>query len=408
MSWKAITAINAAGLSPFVAEGERNSVLSTTEVDKSQSYKSIGHDDFTTFEAIQAAEGFEDVRALSVANTLSALMVDEEKAILGGNATDIGKPAATGFSAADEASAGPFTAATAYDFGVSALTLFGYLNGATGRSGGVDANGETDGRTLTTFSTGSGKTSVTLTWAAVRGAVAYNVFIGTHSGTLYYAFTTTQTSITINSTVLAALPGSGNTPNTADQSGDALAFDGIIPQIQAAGGGAYFKDLAGGTLTADNAGGISQWDVALKYLYDHSRIGPSLVLVSSQEAQNALRKIAANGSSTVLRLTAAVAPDGSVSGGLMLADYLNKFTQQRVPVMTHPYLPAGNTLFLSEKLPYPNNNVPNVFEIDVRQEYTQYEWALVKRRYEYGVYASECLKAYFPAGCAALVGGADG
>ena len=408
MSWKAITAINAAGLSPFVAEGERNSVLSTTEVDKSQSYKSIGHDDFTTFEAIQAAEGFEDVRAMSVANTLSALMVDEEKAILGGNASDIGKPSATGFSAADEASAGPFTASTAYDFGISALTLFGYLNGATGRSGGVDSNGETDGRTLTTFSTGSGKTSVTLTWAAVRGAVAYNVFIGTHSGTLYYAFTTTQTSITINSTVLAALPGSGHTPNTADQSGDALAFDGIIPQIQAAGAGAYFKDLAGGTLTADNAGGISQWDVALKYLYDHARIGPSIVLVSSQEAQNALRKIAANGSSTVLRLTAAVAPDGSVSGGLMLADYLNKFTQQRVPVMTHPYLPAGNTLFLSEKLPYPNNNVPNVFEIDVRQEYTQYEWALVKRRYEYGVYASECLKAYFPAGCAALVGGADG
>src|SRR4051794_29301979 len=43
--WKAITAINAAKLKAGVAEGVRNSVVSTTVEDKVQAYKSFGLDD---------------------------------------------------------------------------------------------------------------------------------------------------------------------------------------------------------------------------------------------------------------------------------------------------------------------------------------------------------------------------
>lgn len=409
VEWKAITAINADGLDGFVAEGARNTLAKTTTDSKSAAYKSMNNEGKTTFEAIAGGKGFEDVHALDVANTLAGLMVMEEVAILGGNVSAIGKPGAmtTPYGAADSANSGPFTASTAYDFAVSALTLKGFRASATGH-GSADAAGETDGRTLTTFSTGSGKTSVTLSWPAVRGAVAYNVFIDVHSGTPFYAFTTTQTKITIDSTVLAAIPTSGNVKNSADQTANALAFDGIIPQIQASAGAAYFKDLQGLTFTGDAAGGIVEIDAALKNIYDRVYVGPTLMLVSSQEAQNLVKKVAANGSTTVLRINAEVGANGAIAGGLRLGSYLNKFTQSDIEIMSHPFLPAGTVLLLSERLPYQDNNVPNVFEIDARQEYTQVEYGLATRAFEYGVWASEVLKVYFPSGCAAIVGASNG
>ena len=361
MSWKAITDINAGKLKAGVATGLRNSNLQTSEVEKSQTYKPFGLDNYVDFDAQDAAKNFEDVRAMAVTNTMTAVMVEEEKILLGGNVTAIGKPGA--FTAADSNNAGPFTALTAYDFGVSALTLYGYLNGATGHAS-ADAPDESDERTLTTFTTGSGKTAVALTIPAVRGAVAYNIYIGTHSGTRYYACTVTTTKPVIDSTLLAALPGSGNVANTLDKTADSLSFDGVIAQLAVSGSGAYFKDLAGATLTGDNAGGIVEWDAALKDIYDRTRMGPTLILVGSQVAKDAKSKIAANGSTTVLRITESVGAGGSISGGLFLADYLNPYMQETVPVKTHPFLPSGIVLFLGERVPYANSNVPNVFEID--------------------------------------------
>jgi hypothetical protein len=418
VQWRAITGINTTAIKAGVAEGNRNSVVSTAEVDHSQAYKTFGLDDFVTFDAVDAAAGFMDIRAEATANLLAATMVEEEKIILGGNVQAIGKPAAmtTPYGAADSSAAGPFTASTAYDFAVSALTSYGYLNAATGRTGGVDASDETDGRTLTTFTTGSGKTSVVLSWGAVRGAVAYNVFIGTHSGTLYYAFTTAQTSIIIDSTVLAALPGSGHTPNLADQTADALSYDGLIPQIEASaisqytGNGAYFHDMQGAQLSSDNANGVPEIDAMLRYLWDHWRIGPTALIVNAQEAQNIATAIVQGGNAAgTTRWVQQVNADGTVTGGLVADSYRNKFTAPRIiPIEIHPYLAPGTIIAISERLPFPRTNVPNPFEIDMRREYTQYDWAQVARKFEFGVYAAGCLKAYFPAGCGTIVGIRDG
>lgn len=400
VNWKAITAINAAKVKAGVAEGVRNSVVSTTEVDKVQSFKSFGLDDSATFEAIDSGRGFEDVRAMATANLLSAVMVEEEKIILGGNTTVIGKPASLTFADTAADASGSLTAATTYYYAVSALTLYGYLNGATGH-GTADSADETDGRTgnHATTASGAGSDSTIVTWPAVRGAVAYNVFIGTTS-TVHYLATVTVPSYTFT----AAPTDTGNVPNTSDQTADTLSFDGVIPQVQVSTSGAYYRDLANATLTGDNAGGIVEIDVMLKSLYDTSRIGPTAAIVNSQEAGNMLAKVAANGSTTTLRLNATVAADGVIRGGLVLGSYLNKYTQTEFPIITHPYMAPGTITAISERLPYPNNNVPNPFELEVLREYTQYDWALVQRKYEFGVYGREALKVYFPAGCGTIAG----
>jgi hypothetical protein len=440
VQWRAITGINVNSLKPGVADGLRNSVVSTAERDRIQSFKSFGYDDFVTIDAQDSAANIYDLRAEASANLLAAVMATgEEPLILGGNVTAIGKPAA--FTAVDGATAvaGPFTAATAYDFAVSALTHFGYAAGATGHAS-ADALDETDGQTLTTYTSGSGKTSPILSIPAVRGAVAYNVYIGAHSGTKYYAFTTTATKVTIvtaagaatmaatpatytaalygTPVVLAALPGSGNVPNSADQTADALAFDGLLPQIEAnAGsqyydatahyqGGGYYADLKGGTYTSDGGNGIVELDAMLKGLWDTSRIGPTRIYVNSQEAESWGKLIVQAGAGVgTYRWTQQVNADGSVTGGLVADSYRNKFTGPRIiPIEIHPYLAPGTVLALAERLPFPRANVPSAFQLEVLREYTQYEWAMVQRRWEFGIYARECLKVYFPAGCGVIVG----
>ncbi|MFI5337959.1 MAG: hypothetical protein ACHQ5A_14310, partial [Opitutales bacterium] len=202
VQWRAITGINVAGLKPGVADGLRNNVVSTAERDRQQAFKSFGYDDFVTFDAQDSAANVYDLRAEASANLLAAVMATgEEPIILGGNVTALGKVTFVDGNITDGIAAGvvgPFTATNQYDFAVTALTQFGYANGAAGHVA-ADSPDETQAQTVVaTHSMAATKTAPTLTWPALRGAVAYNVYIAaTHGGTLYYAFTTTATKVTI-------------------------------------------------------------------------------------------------------------------------------------------------------------------------------------------------------------------
>jgi hypothetical protein len=447
VQWRAITAINVGGLKAGVPDGLRNNVISSSERDRQQAFKSFGLDDFVTYDAQDTAQGFMDLRAEATANLLAAVMVEEEKLILGGNVQALGRPvfAAANITDIPAGVVGPFTATTAYDYSVSALTSYGYLNGATGH-GTADSPDETQGQAANvTKTTGGGITAQVLSGYATRGAVAYNVFIGASGGIHYYAFTTTATRVTIctaagyttfvgapatypvatygTPVILAALPVAGNVPNTNDLTGDALSFDGLIPQFQAnansqfqdltAGslysGGGYYRDLLGGQLTADNANGINEIDTMLKSLWDTARIGPTRILVNSQEALSIGKLITQGGAGLAgigtVRWNQQVGPDGNVTAGLVADSYRNKYTSPRIiPIEIHPFLAPGTILALSERLPFPRTNVPTPFQLEVLREYTSYDWANIQRRWEFGVYGRECLKVYFPAGCGSLVG----
>ena len=249
---------------------------------------------------------------------------------------------------------------------------------------------------MATHTMAATKTAPTLTWPALRGAVAYNVYIAaTHGGVLYYAFTTTATKVTIvtaaglatflatpatytaasygTPTVLATLPiAPAGVPNTSDQTADALAFDGLIPQIEVNAnslfvdstvqynGGGYFKDLSGATYTSDGGNGIVELDTMLKSLWDTSRIGPTRIYVNSQEAESWGKLIVQAGAGVgTYRWTQQVNADGSVTGGLVADSYRNKFTSPRIiPIEIHPYLAPGTVLALSERPAVPPRERP--------------------------------------------------
>lgn len=420
VNWKAVTGINTANVKASVAFGTRNSEISYATTPKSATYKSFGLDDSVQDEAVWMGRGFEDVRALSMLATLESVMMEEEKLLLGGNpgAADGGVALGTGGSPTlDVSTAGGCTGT--FNVVIVPLTLYGYLS-RTVVAGVTTAilTATEHGKQSAAISTGSiSSNKIIATWTATAGAVAYAVYAGTTGNEKLQDVVTVNAwnsgtgALTTTGQLLSALTNSDVGADTED-------FAGIIPQLFASGSGAYLVSKDNATLTADGAGGITEFDTLFKSLWDTWGIGPTLAMMNSQEAQNITKKVMGSGTSTSSAVQYRVnLTDGSknITGSLFVSGIVNKFTSgarpgepDTVPFLIHPYLPPGLVIFLSEQLPYPNANVSNVLEMDLLQEYAEFEWARTQRKYEHGVYANGVLKMYFPAGCGVLYNIANG
>jgi hypothetical protein len=411
-NWKAVTAINTASLRGFVPEGTRNGRVATSVVERNASYKTYGLEDSVTFEAERAGQGFEDIKATTAQRLLWATMIEEELQDLGGNAgLALGTPTAPTVTAVN---GGGTIADGTYNVIVVALSLFGFLASSlpTGIVGAVSVSTAT-GNAFSYGGGSSNKSSATSTGElanggdlilrastpVVRGAVAYAWFVGAAGSELLQAITT------INSVELKSLVTTGRqnaSAITADNSRHTYGYDGILYQAWADGSNAYIHSLATGTagagtpLSTDNAGGIVEIDAMLEAMWSGYKLSPTTIYVNAQEAKN-ITKLLLGGSGVNYNLN--MAPGSEFTAGAIVARYLNKFSMgggQVIPIQIHPYLPAGTLTALTEQLPYPVTNIPNVMEKILRQDYYQIEWPLRERAYETGVYADGVLAHYFP------------
>lgn len=415
-NWKAITGINISQISGGVGFGQRGGVISTSTQDYAASFKAIGLEDDVQWEADYAAKGFDDVKARAVQGLLSSMMIQEERIIVGGN-SGLALGTTPTPTLAASASGGSLATATLSVICV-ALTLEGYLTtsvSATGVQGQVTRT-NADGSSATygggsaqksvaaTVSVTGPNGSVTATVAAVAGAVAYAWFWGVGGSERIGAVSL------INSVSITAAAGGANqlasaiTNGAADNSRNSLVFDGLLTMCSDPALGAYRYVMPTGTagvgtpLTSDNAGGIVEIDVALKWWWDNYRLTPDTIWVNSQEMNNIGKKILQANSSAGQRIVFQQ-QQGMIAGGIMVAEYLNKFGMNgptTLPVKLHPNLPPGTIMFTCQKLPYALSNVQDVFKIKGRRDYHQIEWPIRTRKYEYGVYSDQVLQHYFP------------
>lgn len=418
-NWKAVTGVNTGALATGLSEGNRGGVVTTATQSFTAAYKGLGLEDYVTFEADYAATGFDDVRSLAVDGLLRALMIGEERVLLGGNSSLALGTTPTPSPVSDAATGGTLAANTAYSVVCVALGLDGYLNttlasGITASVSRTNADGSVDtygggvaqksaNATVTTANDGNATHAVQATVAGVKGAVAYAWYLGPAGSEKLTQITTT------NSALLTAVNSSGQLASAlpaADHSQNDLVFDGLLTQICATGSNAYYAAQATGTpgngtpLTSDSAGGIVEIDAALKAFWDDYRLSPTRIWVNSQELQNITRKILSSGASSAYRVTlTSQAQSGvAIGGGALVTSYQNKFAfagAQTIPIVMHPFLPPGTILFTTDQLPYPLSNVGNVLQVKTRRDYYQLEWPLRSRRYEYGVYVDEVLQNYF-------------
>ena len=423
-NWRAVTGINTLGVSAGIAPGQRNARTTHTTADYFAAYRTLGMDDSVDFQADWSAEGFDDVKALSVEQLLYSTMIQEEFVDLGGN-TSVALGTTPTPTLTTATTGGSFGASTALIVNCVALTLRGYqqlaawnngtvgggVNIATGLLAATISRANADGTTDTlnggtaqvsanaTLTGGTGTTnSFTATVAPVRGAVAYAWFWGTTGSVLLGAVTT------INSvSILAAATGSQNvsTMPATDNSTDSLVYDGILTQIMKSGSGAYFSDLANGTagvgtsLTSDGAGGCVEIDAVLRDRYDLYRISPNEMFMGAGVALALNKLIIANGGAPLIRY-GMDANGATITAGTMVGQYLNKITGTLIKVTIHPNMPAGQILFFSDSSPYPMSGVPAPLVKRLRRDYFATEWPLKSYRFEYSTAFDGVLQCYFP------------
>lgn len=413
-NWKVITSLNPGNTVGLVGEGNRGGVKTDTVVDKSATYKTLGMDNYVSFEADLAAQGFDDAKALAVKMLLQSVMQEEERQILGGN-NSLALGTTPTPSLTQAATGGGLSDGAVYVVCV-ALTHQAWKNSTVGATGvpvaatRTNADGSTDtinggaaqksAEATITLNGGGSAQVVKATVTAVTGAAGYAWYIGATGQTKLVAITT------INSVVITALPDSGNqncgSLFTADKSRESLAFDGLASQILTSGSGAYVTSLATGTagtgtvLTSNGAGGITQIDTALQNFYNNYRLSPDQIWVSGKQFMKINALIVANGGAPLLRLTTDIGSTADVIASRRVASYQNPITGGVLSINVHPDMPDSWILFRSTSLPYQVSNVSSPLEVKCRRDYYQIEYPLRSRKYEYGVYVDEVLANYFP------------
>lgn len=421
--WKVVTAINALGLRAGVPEGKRNGQVSNTLVNKLASYKTIGLENSITFEAVNAAVNFEDIRSTEAQRLLWATMIEEEKVILGGNSDQGVALGTTPTPTVANAGTGGAIAAGTYNVICVALTHAGWLASsvATGLpdvqtvtmpdSSTFTYNAGTAAKSAAASTTTTGSTStISASVALVNNAVGYAWYVGAAGSEKLQAITT------INSVLLTSLSTTTQACAslfTADRSQNQYEFDGFLTQGLASGSGATVLNLATGTpgtgtklSCSSKDGAVDQIEQALKAMWDTKRLSPNVIYLNAQEVASISSLVIGNGGAPIVRLNGDFSGGAdAITAGSLVGSYLNRYGMsggQLVKLQLHPYMPPGTMLMHTDTLPYPISNVPNVAEMHMRQDYYQLDWPITKRQYEFGVYSDGTLAHYFP-GAMAIV-----
>lgn len=415
-NWKTVTSIVGSGFdsSGWVPEGQRTGTMSYSTAPVAANYVTMGEEDNVTFEAVNAGKTFEDVRATMAVRLLQKLMLKEENAILGGNASiALGTPATPTLSASGSGATLP---AATYSVIVVALTQEGFYNSSL--SAGVATTKTVTGADGNTYSINGGSSqksaagsqavtlgqTLTATVTPIQGAVGYAWFVGVAGSEKLEQITTVNTA-----SFAAPLVGGTRqaaTAITADCSRNVgLAYDGLLTAALNPANNAYVKTMNTGNtgLTASGRGSVVEIDNMLQTMWDQYQLSPSVIYMNSQEIKNVTTKVIGTGNAALIRYQQNGQSNEpfAIVAGQQVSSYFNPFMPdggQIIPIKIHPKVPPGTVIAWCENLPmyYQNNEVQNVAEVKTRQDYYQIDWPVRTRKYETGVYAESVLAIYAP------------
>lgn len=408
-TWKAqlgFGAINEAG-GFRNAEAAIGQVPPTSFLTYNAPFNDVSYNDSVTLKAIRSGAGYSDPLQISVIKSMAALLRLQEKIILGSNAVAIAAP---GTVTASGSTTGGTMAAGSHIVGVTALTYEGWLAGSSGSSNAV---GESTATYATVLVTTGSTSQIAMSWPAVPGAVAYNIYASGADGTsatAYYIKT-----VMVNKAACTIDPTGTRKAPPADTSVNAYGIEGLLQwcELSTVYGNATpnktsIVDLAGAGLTAAN-GGITQIDTILASLATNWQISPTVMYMSPTMNNMLTGKILSLNSAATYKIEVAN-ERGAINGGMMVSGYTNKFMSvgdgmpKFIDIVPHPYMPDGTILLASETIPYPMGNETRGFVRDVLLPYTYFPLASTTVQYNYALTTSETLECFLPSAQTAIVG----
>jgi hypothetical protein len=357
------------------------------------SYVEMSVSDMVTWKAQFANLGFENSRALSQLGLLWSHMLGEEKAML------YSRGSGTGFSGAVAAPV-QAAASTATTGGALPATTQ-YFAKITARSGG----GESVVSNEINITTGAGSTN-TITWNVGTepvGALGYNLYVGTSTGTEKFI-----TSFVGNSFTMTAVPAGSVSPPGSDTSANANGYDGFLTVLTDPSQSGYVSRANAPLYTpgGSNNLGDKPYQDAFASLYASVFADPDEVWLSApirRELADWVRSDTTGASAYRIQLQEGsdhITIGGAVSGILNESSPTDKIVALRV----HPYMPAGSSFIRSRTLDIPDSGIGDTTQVIAVQDYMSVDWPQIQFTYDSSTYWYGGLCHYAPKWSGAVLG----
>jgi len=384
--WRALLNVNNAQPNPFVGLDQGGSYIQISEQDVLAPYVPVRVSGFVSRDAIDLASNYADAKAIATVQTLMQWRIQENKGLLGGQAFAL-PTSPTPTVTNTGTTGGTIAASTAVYVKIQARSAMNYYWGGSNVAG-------SSGTATSASSTSTNVMSAT--WTAVKGAVAYDVWVSSASGGTYYYYTTTVTNTATITALITANQAVPNLPDlyttaptaisTADTSYSANSYNGLIASCagdyastglvtpgSGSSSGCTFTSLNGATLTG-TAQGVTEIDAMLLAIYNAAQLSPTAMIINGQEAQDIKAKIFATNAAVTYLTPNADSRDGVIGGG-SVAGYINGASGgDRVDIIVDPHLPPGRIGFITERIPYPNSGIANTFEARTLRDVSQFDY----------------------------------
>lgn len=398
--WRTWLNINSSQSSAAVGSDYAGSMTLFAEQDVYAPYRLLAKAGRATLDAVGAGRNYIDPVAQAELQTLVQLFIAQDMNIINGQAWAL--PAMTTVTLTASTSGGSLATGTVY-VTVAPRSGANWFDGGSGPAGAE----------VSVAVTGP-SASVTATWPAVKGAVAYDVYVGSASGGEYYYTTVTTGNVTITSVptsgssnplpnlmLLSTLrPGAGceplanppvpgnGTPPTTDTSYSANYYNGVIASslgdYGALGPVTPGSGTPSGAIWIDNGGNPPQLEGSGLDILDHVndliwqsvQLSPTAYMVSSAQADEISRLIlGTQAAMTFLPPTDADART-NLAGGGYIGRYINR-AAGGVPVMieVHPRVVPGTIIARTDRVPFPGSNIGTVFEVRCQYDTMRFDYA---------------------------------
>ena len=365
---------------------ERGPIISYAAQDLILPYNSYSLSDSVTFDANFSAMGYQDLRQLSSTSTLYATMLMEERMMLMARGT------ASGYSGALAAPATVTLTSPVAASGQTALAATTYYVYVTANAG-ISSSGFGESIVSTVQSTAVASGDVLgISWTAVTGAIGYNIYVGTSTGTANCTFqgTAQGTSAVIQGAGTIGLLGNNFAYTTtgaaasranADTSAYATGYDGILPTVLGSSSG--YNNTINTTFSTSNPG--VEYQTVFYNLYNNVKADPDEILINGADRKQLSDSIK-NGSTANYRLNLTQTESGDYVGGATIGGLYNEITGKMVPLTVHPWLPQGVSPVLSYTLPIPDTEVSDVWANYMVQDYMGIQWPVTQFSYDFSTY----------------------
>jgi hypothetical protein len=365
----------------------RGPQISYTADDLILPYNSYSLSDQVSFDANFSGMGYEDLRQLSSTSTLYATMLMEERMMLMARGTASGY---SGAIAAPTALVASSPAASGSQTALAAGTYYVYITA----DAGISANGfgESIVSAVASETVASGDVLV-VSFTGSVGALGYNVYVGTATGTANCKLVGTvkgALSVTVQGASATNLPANNFAFSTsgpaasranADTSAYSTGYDGILPTVLGPNTG--FNNAINAAFSTSNPG--VEFQTVFANLYQNVKGDPDVVLMNGNDRKQ-LSDAIKGGSTANYRLVINNPGADGTTYGSIVTGLQNEVTGKAVDIMVHPWLNSGVAPVLSWTLPIPDTQVSDVWANFLVQDYMGIQWPVTQFTYDFSTY----------------------